>query len=72
MLSDIIGRETAMSVQDVVDNLAPEPDTIYICPPNSNIVVKRGRVRLIDPRKAIAAPKPSVDVFFESLATAKK
>ncbi len=72
MLSEIIGRETNIKVCDVTDNLLPKPNTIYITPPNQNIIVEKNRLRLVDPSKEPGAPKPSVDTFLKSLAEAKK
>ena len=67
-LVDIIDRETALPVRDVTDGLAPQAGTIYITPPNSNVLVADGRLRLVPPSERPGAPKPSVDVLFESLA----
>ncbi len=71
MLAEIIGRETDMPVLDVTDKLKPSANAIYITPPNSNIIVENGLLRLIDPSPAPAAPKPSADLFFTTLAEAK-
>lgn len=71
LLSEIIGRETELAVRDVTDNVVPKPNTIYITPPNKNIVVEGNRLRLAEPSREPAAPKPSVDTFFKSLALAK-
>jgi two-component system, chemotaxis family, CheB/CheR fusion protein len=71
MLTEIIGRDIEISVQDVTDKLKPLANVIYITPPNRNLVVEGDMLRLIDPSKEPAAPKPSVDVFFSSLAKAK-
>ncbi|MEP6242549.1 MAG: chemotaxis protein CheB, partial [Lentilitoribacter sp.] len=71
MLTDIIGRETIMEVLEITDSLVPLPNTVYITPPNSNVIVEKDQLRLADPSKSIAAPKPSVDVFLASLADAK-
>ncbi len=71
MLAEIIGRETDMPVLDVTDRLKPSSNAIYITPPNSNIIVEHGLLRLIDPSPAPAAPKPSADLFFTTLAEAK-
>ncbi len=68
LLTEIIGRETSLPVVDVTDNLIPAANTIYITPPNSNVMVKNGVIMLTAPSDQIAAPKPSVDVFFTSLA----
>lgn len=69
MLSEIIGRETDMAVKDVTDKLTPTPNTIYITPPNYNVIVERNKIHLIEPSREPASPKPSVDVFFNSLAS---
>lgn len=71
MLSEITGRETNLPVLDATDGLLPKPDTIYITPPNHDIVFEKNKLRLIDPSREPAAPKPSVDRFFNSLAKAK-
>ncbi len=72
MLTEIIGRETSLTVADVTDNLLPKPNVIYITPPNQNIVVEKNRLRLVDPSKEPGAPQPSVDTFLKSLAVSKK
>lgn len=71
MLLEITGRETNLPVLDATDGLLPKPDTIYITPPNHDIVFEKNKLRLIDPSREPAAPKPSVDRFFNSLAKAK-
>lgn len=71
MLSEIIGRETDIPVLDVKDGLIPKPNTLYITPPNQNIIVEGNKIRLVAPNTEPGAPKPSVDVFFKSLAEEK-
>ncbi|WP_394688356.1 CheR family methyltransferase [Hoeflea sp.] len=71
MLTEIIGRDISLKVVDVTDNITPRPNTIYITPPNRNIVVEGNKLRLTDPSREPAAPKPSVDTFFKSLAKAR-
>lgn len=71
LLSEIIGRETDIEVLDVTDKLVPKANAFYITPPNRNIIVEDGCLRLVDPSKEPGAPKPSVDTFFKSLAAAK-
>ena len=72
MLSEIIGRETDMRVLDVTDDLVPKANTIYITPPNKNLIVQGNVLRLVEPSKEPAAPKPSVDLFFRTLAQEKR
>jgi two-component system, chemotaxis family, CheB/CheR fusion protein len=68
MLSEIIGRDIQLKVVDVTDNVTPKSNTVYITPPNANVIVEKGKLRLVDPSREPAAPKPSVDMFFKSLA----
>lgn len=70
MMVQLLGRETAMAVQEVEHGGQPEPDTIYVAPASRNVVIKNGCFVLIEgPREAM--PRPSVNVFFTSLAAEK-
>ena len=40
MMSEILGRETSLPVQEVNDNMEVEPGRIYLIPPKSNIVIQ--------------------------------
>ncbi|MFK7944944.1 MAG: chemotaxis protein CheB, partial [Paracoccaceae bacterium] len=68
LLTELIGRETSLDVVEITDGIAPQPNTIYISPPNHDVVISSGRLRLQDPSQEPAAAKPSVDRFFQSLA----
>ena len=67
MMSQLLGRETTMPVRDIEDSMAPEPNTVYITPPNRNLTLVAGRFRLVEPARE-SMPKPSVNRFFASLA----
>ncbi len=67
MLMNLLAPLTRLRVQDLVDRQAPEPGTVYITPPNSDVVLDKGVLRLSEPQQAIG-PKPSVNHFFHSLA----
>ncbi|OIO60115.1 MAG: hypothetical protein AUJ55_02555 [Proteobacteria bacterium CG1_02_64_396] len=70
MMVQLLGRETAMAVQEVEHGLRPEPDTIYVAPASSNVKLKEGCFELIEgPREA--TPRPSVNIFLTSLAEEK-
>ena len=70
MMAQLLGRETAMAVKEVEDGAIPEPNTIYVTPPSSNMVLRDGRFVLQEePRNA--SPRPSVNAFFSSLAAEK-
>ena len=67
MLVQLLGRETNLPVRDVVDQMRPEPDVIYITPPNSDVFVNNGTLYLRRPQSEYS-PKPSVDYFLATLA----
>ena len=70
MLTQLLGRETAMAVKEITSGMVPEPDTVYVTPPSSNLVLREGRFVLQEePRQA--SPRPSVNAFFSSLAAEK-
>ncbi|WP_459718771.1 EAL domain-containing protein [Sideroxyarcus sp. TK5] len=70
MMSQLLGRETAMAVQDIENGVQPQPDTIYVAPASNNVKLREGRFELIEgPREA--TPRPSVSMFLTSLAEEK-
>lgn len=68
LMSELVGRETSLSVRDVQDGTVPEAGVIYITPPNTDAVFSDGQIRIVEPSKEPGAPKPSVDRFLVSLA----
>lgn len=71
MLAEIIGRQTTMPVLDITDNMIPKADTIYITPSNHNVIVEKNRLRLLAASTQPGATKPSIDLFFQTLAEGK-
>lgn len=67
MLVQLIARETTMPVSEAEHGAVPQPNHLYITPPNRNVVLKEGRMLLTEPA-AEAIPKPSINQFFVSLA----
>ncbi len=67
MLVELLGREAALPVVEVVDGQRPRPDTIHVTPASSHIRYEEGRLRLTRATQP-GTPKPSVDDFFSSLA----
>jgi two-component system CheB/CheR fusion protein len=68
LLTELIARETALDVVEITDGIHAKVDTIYVVPPNHDVVINGGRLKLLPPSSEIAAPKPSVDRFFRSMA----
>ncbi len=70
MMAQLLGRETAMAVLEVEDGVQPEPNTIYVAPATSNVIMKDGCLMLIEGPPE-ARPRPSVNLFLTSLAEEK-
>lgn len=66
-LVELIGHATRLPVKELRDGTSFESRTIYITPPNADVVVENGRLHLRNPASKIG-PKPSVDLFLKSLA----
>jgi two-component system CheB/CheR fusion protein len=67
LLTEILARETPISVTQATDDQTVEPDHIYVIPPNSNIAIEGGRLRLT-PRAESAGVFMPIDHFLRSLA----
>ncbi|MEM7423394.1 MAG: chemotaxis protein CheB, partial [Pseudomonadota bacterium] len=69
MLTELISRETRLSVVQIGEDTEIAADTIYVCPPNRDVLVSDRRLKLVDPSPLARVPKPSVDRFLTSLAS---
>lgn len=69
LLADILGKQTTMPVREIQDGDALHPGTMLVCPPNAHVELHGQRLHLTvpDPR---ALPRPSINLFFSSLADA--
>jgi len=70
MLVELLQRKTPIKVQEARDGILPRPNTIYVTPPSSSLVLQHGRFRLRAAPSDVV-PKPSIDAFFTSLAEEK-
>lgn len=67
LLTELIKRYTRMRVQEVEDGMRVEPDCIYIIPPNLDMALFQGTLRLLEPT-SVPGRRLSIDFFFRSLA----
>lgn len=67
MMVELLSRKSSLQVTQAVNGLALAPNTVIIIPPNYDLTLKEGKVKLIQAGEE-TRPKPSVDTFFESLA----
>src|SRR4029434_6453982 len=66
-LADLLSRATSMPVREVTNNLRVEANHIHVIPPNTNLSIAQGVLKL-QPREQSRTPTRSIDSFFESLA----
>ncbi len=67
LLREILARETTMPAIEVLDNMAVEPNCVYVIPPNTKMTIEQGLLKLTPREKSRAMIMP-VDTFFLSLA----
>src|SRR5271155_964102 len=67
ILTELVGRETAMRVAEVKDGMVVEPDHVYVIPPNATLTISQGALRL-GPREQSQSQHMVVDEFMRSLA----
>ena len=66
-LTQILSRATSLPVCDVTNNQLVEPNCVYIIPPDTNLSIADGSLKL-QPRPKTRTPHRPIDSFFESLA----
>ncbi len=70
VLTSLISRETTLPIVELSGVIEPVPGTIYVTPPNSDVVYVEGKLKLCSPGGHTASPKPSADRLFKSIAEA--
>ncbi len=67
LFTNLIGRYTQMRVYEVTDGMIVQPESVYVIPPNYEMVLEDGRLHLHKPVAAYGFCLP-IDLFFRSLA----
>jgi len=71
LLSELLARATTLPVREIVHNSPVAPNQIYVIPPNTNLSLEQGVLKL-SPRKKNGGPARSIDHFLKSLADDQK
>lgn len=66
-LTQLLGRATAMPVCEIEHNLRVLPNHVYVIPPNKNLSIDEGVLKLA-PRTKTGGAARSIDHFLQSLA----
>ncbi len=67
IMAELLQRATPMPVSQITDNLKVEKNHVYIIPPNTDLTLFHGVLRLLVPVKPRGLRLP-IDFFFRSLA----
>jgi two-component system CheB/CheR fusion protein len=70
-MAEVISRFARMPVVVAEEGMAPEPNTVYVIPPNTYLAMAKDRMRLHEPVKQHGLRLP-IDHFFRSLAEARR
>ena len=71
LLPEILSRPTRMEVREAQEGMRVRPDHVYIIPPNTNLTISRGTLRVL-PRSTTRGQHLPVDLFLRSLAEDQK
>jgi two-component system CheB/CheR fusion protein len=69
IMPELIQRQTKMPVKSIVDGTKIEPNTVYVAPPNKNILIKNNILLLVEESEPHYSNLP-INYFFYSLARA--
>lgn len=71
VLAELLARTTLMHVREAKNGMAVESDHVYVIPPNAQMEIARGILKL-KPKTRDAGRQRSIDFFFHSLAHDQK
>jgi two-component system CheB/CheR fusion protein len=64
-LPNLLGKATSMPVAEVTGTITPQPNSVYVQPPNKCVIAKNGKLTLVSRTERLNV---AIDHFFESLA----
>lgn len=67
LMVDLLSRQTNMNVIQAEDNMTVEPNHVYMIPPNWDLAIQDGALRLTTPHQK-RGMRMAIDFFFNSLA----
>jgi two-component system, chemotaxis family, CheB/CheR fusion protein len=67
-LVELLSKHTPLTVRPAADGMLVQPDHVYICVPDRDLVVADGTLRLLDPETERSNRRP-IDRLFDALAS---
>ena len=71
MMGELLKKSTGLVIVEISDGMEILPGHIYLIPPGNNLIIEEDQLRLTEKPKNQALNLP-IDIFFESLAVARK
>src|SRR5262245_7597694 len=71
ILAELLSKATDMPVKEVKHGMRVEPNCVYVIPPNTNMAIAKGALRLAPREEARGQHRP-IDYFMRSLAGEKR
>jgi len=71
ILASLLSKSTTMKVQEIRNMVQMQPDNFYVIPPDKEIIVTDGKIKLTARKKNHVIPLP-IDTLFSSLAAKHK
>ena len=68
LMADILGKRTALRVQQAREGDTVQPGLAYIAPPNRHLLVNAGGTLSLSQTELVHFVRPSADLLFESVA----
>ena len=72
MMVPLLARDTMLTVMDAENGAEIKKGIVYVTPPDKDVFISEDLRIILKVAQAGSTPKPSVDLFFESLAERKK
>jgi two-component system, chemotaxis family, protein-glutamate methylesterase/glutaminase len=67
-LARTLGRQTALSVVDAEDGMAPQPGTVYLAPPDQHLLIEPDGTLTLSSAERHQFARPAADLLFASTA----
>ena len=67
LLAELLAKDCRYEVNNIKDGMSLEPDKVYVNPPNCDIIIEDGKLRIVSPAIEIG-PRPSIDKLLQTVA----
>jgi len=72
MMVDLLSKDSPIEIKEAKNSQKILANTMYICPPNKNIIIEDEQIILLEPKQLTYGPRPSINILFESIAANKQ